>query len=191
MIHSSLQYFSRRISAGSTLREPCGFYSDARRRSLQSSAATHSHYRQKHQAGRLLESNSSERSAKSLLPFSTYSANGDLSNILQDVQNGTLSIVDAERRLSNRINQGDVSAKKSTPEEILESYANLDHTRAKRSGFPEVVFGEGKTSQQIVSILDDMARHINEKQSSSDIESSSRSISTKVGNAILATRYGD
>jgi hypothetical protein len=33
-----------------------------------------------------------------------------------------------------------------------EAYARLDHHRALRNGVPEVVFGEGKTTQQIVEI---------------------------------------
>jgi len=64
----------------------------------------------------------------------------------------------------------------------LNSFANLDLNRHKRTGFPEAVFSEGKTPDQIAMILDDMARHFNEKASGGvdSIENIER--------AILATR---
>jgi hypothetical protein len=45
-------------------------------------------------------------------------------------------------------------------EEPLErlAFATLDHQRALRTGFPEVVFGEGKTPEQLVAILDRLHR---------------------------------
>lgn len=36
-------------------------------------------------------------------------------------------------------------------------YAHVDHHRALRKGFPEVVFGQGKTSEQICGIMEKMA----------------------------------
>ncbi len=33
-------------------------------------------------------------------------------------------------------------------------YARIDHSRAERQGFPEVIFGEGKTNEQIVGIFE-------------------------------------
>ena len=36
-------------------------------------------------------------------------------------------------------------------------YANVDHHRSLRKGFPEVVFGQGKTSAQICGIMEKMA----------------------------------
>jgi NCAIR mutase (PurE)-related protein len=38
-------------------------------------------------------------------------------------------------------------------------FAKVDHDRAVRRGFPEVVFGQGKTPQQIVSISEALLRH--------------------------------
>ena len=32
-------------------------------------------------------------------------------------------------------------------------FAHVDHHRALRNGFPEVVFGQGKTAEQIIAIL--------------------------------------
>lgn len=52
----------------------------------------------------------------------------------------------------------------TTPDadEILSTFANLDHRRASRTGFPEAVFGQGKTPAQIHAILDSMAKNVNE-----------------------------
>lgn len=36
-------------------------------------------------------------------------------------------------------------------------YARIDHSRASRQGFPEVIFGEGKTTDQIVGIFEKLA----------------------------------
>src|SRR6476646_6255312 len=33
-------------------------------------------------------------------------------------------------------------------------YARIDHARASRQGFPEVIFGQGKTREQIVGIFE-------------------------------------
>jgi NCAIR mutase (PurE)-related protein len=37
-------------------------------------------------------------------------------------------------------------------------YARVDHARAERQGFPEVVFGQGKTREQIVGIVERLVR---------------------------------
>ena len=71
-----------------------------------------------------------------------------------------------------------------TQEETLASFANLDYERSKRTGFPEAVFAEGKTSKQVASILDDMARSVNESMQSIGISNDDY-----VSTAILATRY--
>ena len=64
--------------------------------------------------------------------------------------------------------------------DALESFANPDHKRTKRTGFPEAVFSEGKTAAQIRDILDDMAHHVNNA-----VENGDASVAEK---AILATR---
>ncbi|MDH3494805.1 MAG: nickel pincer cofactor biosynthesis protein LarB [Acidobacteriota bacterium] len=38
-------------------------------------------------------------------------------------------------------------------------YARVDHGRSERQGFPEVVFGEGKTTGQIVGIFEKLYQH--------------------------------
>jgi NCAIR mutase (PurE)-related protein len=64
-----------------------------------------------------------------------------VASLLQDVASGSLTPVDALRRLSLE------------PLESLE-FATIDHHRALRLGFPEVVFGEGKTPHQVVAIAE-------------------------------------
>lgn len=76
---------------------------------------------------------------------------------------------------------GHRSASTQSPDEILKSFANLDHRRASRTGFPEAVFGQGKTPSQIHAILDSMAQNVNEL---TDTDKSSCTAST----AIIATR---
>jgi pyridinium-3,5-biscarboxylic acid mononucleotide synthase len=60
-------------------------------------------------------------------------------SILQKVKSGELSLAEATRELS------------ALPYEEL-AYAKIDHHRHLRTGFPEVIFGAGKTVEQIVNI---------------------------------------
>ena len=62
------------------------------------------------------------------------------------------------KRLLERVRRGRVSpaaAARRIDEAPLEqlAFATLDHQRAQRSGFPEVVFGQGKTPAQLVAIV--------------------------------------
>ncbi len=59
--------------------------------------------------------------------------------LLADVASGAIALEDAERRLA------------WAPVEDLD-FARVDHHRALRQGFPEVVFGQGKTPEQIAAI---------------------------------------
>ena len=71
----------------------------------------------------------------------------ELSRVLRAVQRGTLSPARAATRIA------------AAPLETLE-FAALDHQRALRTGFPEVIFGLGKTPAQIVAIARKLhARH--------------------------------
>ena len=69
-----------------------------------------------------------------------------LVTLLNRVKSGRTSIDEAVHRL------------KSLPFENL-GFTRIDHHRSLRRGFPEVVWGEGKTSQQIVSILKKLRRN--------------------------------
>ncbi len=64
-----------------------------------------------------------------------------LHEIINAVSKGDTSIDEAVNILTN-----------ITCEDI--EYAHIDHHRSLRKGFPEVIFGEGKTANQIIGIMD-------------------------------------
>jgi pyridinium-3,5-biscarboxylic acid mononucleotide synthase len=64
-----------------------------------------------------------------------------LKNILEQVSRGELSIEEALHSL------------RSYPYETVGDFARLDHHRSIRTGFPEVIFSQGKTPVQIVEIF--------------------------------------
>ncbi|HYR10459.1 MAG TPA: nickel pincer cofactor biosynthesis protein LarB, partial [Longimicrobium sp.] len=64
--------------------------------------------------------------------------------LLAEVAGGTVAVEEAERRLA------------WAPVEDLD-FARVDHHRALRQGFPEVVFGAGKTPEQLVGIAERIA----------------------------------
>lgn len=66
-----------------------------------------------------------------------------LTRLLSEVANGRTTVTDAEKQLSD------------LTFESLE-YARIDHHRSLRKGFPEVIFGLGKTREQIAGILEKM-----------------------------------
>eukprot|EP00980_Cylindrotheca_fusiformis_P008893 scaffold1900_cov123-Cylindrotheca_fusiformis.AAC.19 len=102
--------------------------------------------------------------------------NRSILETLELVKQGKLQPSEAESFIKD-------AAKAATgPEEALAGFANLDHTRTRRTGFPEAVFAAGKTPYQVAAILDDFARDLNEqiKTSKDFVDSSQR--------AILATR---
>jgi len=70
--------------------------------------------------------------------------NEALKQLLQGVASGQTSVEDATQKLM------------TFPFEDID-YAHIDHHRSLRKGFPEVIFGEGKTAEQIVGIMERMA----------------------------------
>lgn len=60
-----------------------------------------------------------------------------LDNILEQVRTGALSVAEAKERLATFEDLG---------------FAKVDYHRKKRQGFPEIVYGEGKTAAHILSI---------------------------------------
>ena len=64
----------------------------------------------------------------------------ELSGLLRRVRRGDVAPAVAARRILR------------DPLERL-GFATLDHERSLRAGFPEVVFGPGKTPQQLVTIM--------------------------------------
>ena len=67
----------------------------------------------------------------------------ELHTLLQQVAGGTLDAAEAERRV--------LDALRAQPFENL-GFARIDHHRALRQGFPEVILGLGKTPAQIAAI---------------------------------------
>lgn len=78
--------------------------------------------------------------------------------VLRKVEQGTLSAKDAEKLISSSTEGSKATdVLKDENQKVLESFANLDHSRTKRTGFPEAVFAEGKSPFQVASILNSMA----------------------------------
>ncbi|OGC09046.1 1-(5-phosphoribosyl)-5-amino-4-imidazole-carboxylate carboxylase [candidate division KSB1 bacterium RBG_16_48_16] len=70
----------------------------------------------------------------------------NIKKLLAEVRDGTLDVEQALAKLQN------------LPYENL-GFANVDHHRALRKGFPEVVFCQGKTTEQAVKIMQALAQH--------------------------------
>ncbi|NNE98206.1 MAG: nickel pincer cofactor biosynthesis protein LarB [Pyrinomonadaceae bacterium] len=67
--------------------------------------------------------------------------NDDITQILKSHADGNISIDEATKAIKN-LSYEDVG------------YARIDHSRASRQGFPEVIFGQGKSAEQIVGIFE-------------------------------------
>ena len=67
-----------------------------------------------------------------------------LTQLLQAVADGRLDIHQAQEKLTHL-----------AIEDI--DYAHIDHHRSLRKGFPEVIFGQGKSAEQIIGIMSHMA----------------------------------
>lgn len=121
-----------------------------------------------------------------------------LSSILQRVESGALKADEAELLIQQATT---VSNRPSSPSKSggggadidTSSFANLDLNRAGRVGFPEAIFASGKTPLQVATILDAMAKHVNESIAAAAVteivdEGNKESAITAAGRAILATR---
>lgn len=64
----------------------------------------------------------------------------NVKELLEQIKSGELSIAEGEELLTY------------LPYESLEDFAKIDHHRALRSGFPEVIFCEGKSTEHLVKI---------------------------------------
>ncbi|HEY6121272.1 MAG TPA: nickel pincer cofactor biosynthesis protein LarB [Pyrinomonadaceae bacterium] len=69
----------------------------------------------------------------------------ELKKILEQFRSSELEIGEATRRISD-LHFEDIG------------YARVDHSRSSRQGFPEVVFGKGKTRSQVVGIVERLAQ---------------------------------
>lgn len=67
----------------------------------------------------------------------------ELKDLLDQLQNGDLEPDQVERRLLDHLSESPIADL---------GFARVDHHRAVRQGFPEVVFGQGKTPEQVAVI---------------------------------------
>lgn len=77
--------------------------------------------------------------------FSTAVTRAGLTALLEDVARGVTPPEDAVKRIT------------ALEAEAVGGYALVDHHRTLRTGFPEVVFGDGKTPEQVADILASIA----------------------------------
>jgi NCAIR mutase (PurE)-related protein len=68
----------------------------------------------------------------------------ELTNLLLEVQDGRLSVQEARQKLQTYDSLG---------------YATLDTHREKRTGFPDVIFGEGKSPEHLLGIFERLMHH--------------------------------
>lgn len=76
----------------------------------------------------------------------------ELKQLLQQVADGSLKPETALHHINN------------LGFESVEEFAKIDHHRHRRNGFPEVIWGEGKTPEQIIKIMQAMLRQNQELQ---------------------------
>ena len=69
----------------------------------------------------------------------------DIRKLLEQVKSGEQSVEDALKDL------------KDFPYHEM-GFANVDHHRAVRTGFPEAIFGQGKSAEQIIAIMRELIR---------------------------------
>ena len=69
-----------------------------------------------------------------------------IDDLLEGVKSNQISIDEAKAQLSHYDELG---------------FAKIDLHRAKRQGFPEVIFGEGKTKEQINQIIESLTQQEN------------------------------
>ena len=98
----------------------------------------------------------------------------DLKKLLEDVKNNTLQIDDALKKL------------KDLPYEDL-GYANIDHHRSVRNGYPEVIYCKGKSDEHILGIIEKM----NEKGSNILGTRCEKSTFDKISNSYPSAKYDE
>ncbi|TCS83098.1 nickel pincer cofactor biosynthesis protein LarB [Tepidibacillus fermentans] len=91
-----------------------------------------------------------------------------LISVLKEVQKGNLSIEEASKKLQVYEDLG---------------FARLDLHRAKRVGFPEVIYGEGKTVEQVVMIFERLVTNHNVVLATRVTEEMGRAVTAKFPSA--------
>lgn len=102
----------------------------------------------------------------------------NLNTILRAIKSNELTIEEAENKLHTFIDLG---------------FAQVDLHREKRTGFPEVIFGEGKNIDQIISIFENLAKNnnvvlatrVSEEKGAAVLEKFPEAIYDKIGKTIL------
>lgn len=110
----------------------------------------------------------------------------DLSSLLDRVAVGDISPSAAASHLAPLLVSGGAVA------ENVGGFAKIDHDRGRRVGFPEVIFGEGKSASQVVDILNAMIRKGGCERgkvsaTAADVDAETRSIN-RTSFPIVATR---
>jgi pyridinium-3,5-biscarboxylic acid mononucleotide synthase len=75
--------------------------------------------------------------------------NDYLTKILSEYKDGFINMEQAKQKLLSKLSFEDIG------------FAKLDHHRKNRTGFPEVIFGEGKTAEQIIGIIRALKKNTN------------------------------
>ena len=83
----------------------------------------------------------------------------EIRTILAELKAGTLKIEDAEADI--------LALLRRAPFEDL-GFAKVDHHRVIRQGLPEVIFGSGKTPEQIAAIAERLVAHNTTRQACQD-----------------------
>jgi len=106
-----------------------------------------------------------------------------LDQLLEAVQSGKMTIADAKEQLAAFEDLG---------------FAKVDHQRKKRQGFPEVIYGEGKTVEQIIAIAGAiqargdqvLITRISEEKAKSVLEQYPHFVHAPQANIVHSTRTG-
>jgi hypothetical protein len=138
------------------------------------------------------------RRGLSTLPSSSVTMEtNDVAMLLLRVKDGTLPIEKAVAQLSQRKLVTSSNSSGHHTSSLSSSFANIDYNRYERTNFPEVIFAQSKTPQQVAMILDEMAgkeiEQRKEKINNNNATSSSVTATSSEQNSykppILATRY--
>lgn len=79
----------------------------------------------------------------------------ELEKLLESVKSGEMSVQEVKKKITEQMHK-----KTWNKEEVIDlGFAQLDINREQRTGFPEVVFGEGKTAEQIITIFQNLYEH--------------------------------
>ncbi|KHO12097.1 AIR carboxylase family protein, partial [Latilactobacillus curvatus] len=79
--------------------------------------------------------------------MSSLDTTNELQQLLEAVANQKVSVTEATKQLAHAQTIDDLG------------FAKVDLSRQKRNGYPEVIYGAGKTADQIIGIIGSLKRH--------------------------------